>query len=124
MNSNVSISNPKDPSIKSMTRSAIFAISIMEGKSFEHSMNVNLLVFEETTVIGPLISEIECFVYLFIKLFIRVVFPTPGGPTMAITTGGGGGVPSNSEGVMAFPVEGSRVEMIFLSEGVRLGRGT
>lgn len=42
-----------------------------------------------TTVIGPLIFVTFVLVKLFIKLLIKVVLPTFGGPTTAIKIGGG-----------------------------------
>lgn len=43
----------------------------------------------ETTVTGPLMSDSLCFVKFRIKHFMSVVFPTFGGPTIAIIRGGG-----------------------------------
>lgn len=99
-NSNVSISNPNEPSIMSRTRSAIFPTSIMLLRSLLHSMNVRRRFLPVTTVMGPLASFSVCLVYRLTRLLSRVVLPTPGGPTMATMTGGGS------------------------SSGVRLTRGT
>jgi hypothetical protein len=91
MNSKVSISKPNEPSIMSRTRSAILPTSIIELRSFPTSMNVNRRVLPLTTVTGPRISLSECLVYRLISDFIKVDFPTPGGPAIAMTIGAGGG---------------------------------
>lgn len=83
------ISKPKDPSIMRRTKSTTFAMSIMELRSLLHSMKVSRRFFPPTTVIGPFASCMVCFEYRRTRLFRRVVFPTPGGPTMAMMTGGG-----------------------------------
>lgn len=71
------------------TRSATLPMSIIELRSLLHSINVSLLFFPATTVIGPLASVNVCFAYLLTRLLSRVVLPTPGGPTIAMMTGGG-----------------------------------
>ena len=84
----------------SKTRSATLPMSIMLFRSLLHSTKVRRFFFPLTTVIGPFGSLSVCFVYRRTSDFSRVVLPTPGGPTMATTTGGGS------------------------SSGVRLTRGT
>ena len=59
-NSNVSISNPYEPSTKSNTRSAIFAASTISFRSFLTSMNCIRRFFPLTTVIGPFTSLSAC----------------------------------------------------------------
>lgn len=71
------------------TRSAILPMSIMLLRSLLHSINVMRRFLPLTTVMGPFASVRVCLVYRRTRLFNRVVLPTPGGPTMAITTGGG-----------------------------------
>lgn len=83
------ISKPKEPSIISKTKSAIFPMSIIELRSLLHSIKVSLLFFPLTTVTGPLISFKVCLVYRRTRLLSRVDLPTPGGPTTATSTGGG-----------------------------------
>lgn len=83
------ISKPKEPSIMRSTKSTTLPISIMELRSLLHSMKVSRRFFPPTTVIGPLASCRVCFEYRRTRLLRRVVFPTPGGPTMATMTGGG-----------------------------------
>lgn len=83
------ISKPKEPSIIRRTRSATLPMSIILLRSLVHSMKVSRRFFPLTTVTGPLGSLRVCFVYRRTRLLRRVVFPTPGGPTMATTTGGG-----------------------------------
>ena len=83
------ISKPYEPSIMSRTRSAILPMSMIEFKSLLHSMKVMRFFFPLTTVTGPWIWLRVCLVYLLIRDFIRVVLPTPGGPTTATMTGGG-----------------------------------
>lgn len=61
-NSMVSISNPKFPSIRSSTISAIFEMSIMEVRELSHSRNVRRRFLLETTVMGPWIVVKECLV--------------------------------------------------------------
>ena len=61
----------------------------MELRSLLHSMKVIRFFFPLTTVMGPLASFNVCFVYLLTRLLSNVLFPTPGGPTIATTTGGG-----------------------------------
>lgn len=73
----------------SRTRSAILPMSIMLLRSLLHSINVMRRFLPLTTVMGPFASVRVCLVYRRTRLFNRVVLPTPGGPTMAITTGGG-----------------------------------
>lgn len=51
-------------------------------------MNVNRRRFDVTTVRGPVGAERVCLVYRRINDLIRVVFPTPGGPTTATIIGG------------------------------------
>lgn len=70
------ISNPKLASIIRSTKSAIFPMSIIELRSLLHSIIVSLLFFPATSVMGPLISESVCFVYLRTRDLIRVDFPT------------------------------------------------
>ena len=94
------ISNPNDASTNNRTRSATFPMSIIELRSLLHSTNVSLRRFPLTTVIGPWAWFKVCFVNLRTRLLRSVVFPTPGGPTIATMTGGGS------------------------SSGVRLTRGT
>jgi len=94
--------------------SATFATLIIADKSFGHSMNDSLCFFEVTTyarrvrilrvaqrdsrtrdsaelltVTGPWGSVIVSLAYLLIRLRRRVVFPTPGGPTIVTSLGGG-----------------------------------
>ena len=57
------------------TRSATFATSIIALISFGHSMNVILCFLPDTTVMGPLISDRDCFVYRLTRHLMRVVFP-------------------------------------------------
>jgi len=83
------ISKPNDPSIMRRTRSATFPTSIMEERSLLHSIRVSRLLFPLTTVTGPLMSFRVCLVYLRTRDLTSVLFPTPGGPTMATMTGGG-----------------------------------
>ena len=83
------ISKPNEPSIINRTRSAIFPTSIMELRSLLHSINVSRRFLPLTTVTGPLTSLRVCFVYRLTRLLSNVVFPTPGGPTTAMMTGGG-----------------------------------
>jgi len=83
------ISNPKDASTSNRTRSATFPMSIMELRSLLHSMNVSLRRFPLATVMGPWAWFKVCFANLRTRLLRSVVFPTPGGPTMATMTGGG-----------------------------------
>ena len=80
-----------------LTRSAIFATSIIELISFRHSINVIRRFRPETTVTGPRISVSRCLVKFLIKHFINKLLPTFAGPTKATTTGGGSsGVRSTS----------------------------
>src|SRR5271154_2311395 len=73
----------------SRTISAIFATSIIAARESEgHSKKVRRLLFDVTTVRGPVGWERVCFVYRLIKLLMRVVLPTPGGPTTAVMIGG------------------------------------
>jgi hypothetical protein len=123
MNSKVSISKPNEPSIMSRTRSAILPTSIIELRSFPTSMNVNRRVLPLTTVTGPRISLSECLVYRLISDFIKVDFPTPGGPAIAMTIGAGGGgslAVSTGSGLPSGP----SCAITFLSAGVRLTSGT
>jgi len=83
------ISNPKEASTNSRTRSATFPMSIIELRSLLHSTNVSLRRFPLTTVMGPWAWFKVCFVNLRTRLLRSVVFPTPGGPTIATMTGGG-----------------------------------
>lgn len=83
------ISKPKEPSIISKTRSAILPMSIMLLRSLLHSMKVRRRFLPVTTVTGPFMSLRVCLVYRLTRLLRRVVFPTPGGPTIATITGGG-----------------------------------
>lgn len=83
------ISNPKDASTNNRTRSATFPISIIELRLLLHSTNVSLRRFPLTTVTGPWARFNVCFVNLRTRLLRSVVFPTPGGPTMATMMGGG-----------------------------------
>ena len=83
------ISKPKEPSIIKSTKSTTLPMSIIELRSLLHSMKVIRRFFPPTTVIGPLASCSVCFEYRRTRLLRRVVFPTPGGPTIATTTGGG-----------------------------------
>lgn len=70
--------------------STTFDMSIMPAKESEgHSMNVSRCFFDVTMVSGPVGCESVCLVYLRTRDFMRVVFPTPGGPTTATTRGGG-----------------------------------
>lgn len=61
----------------------------MASSSFGHSTNVKRCRFEVTTVMGPCGSESVSFVYLLTRDFKRVVLPTPGGPTIVTSRGGG-----------------------------------
>lgn len=112
----LTISNPKLPSIMSRTRSTTFPRSIILLRSLPHSMKVILLVFPDTTVIGPCGSLRLCLVYLFTNDRIKVDFPTPGGPTNPTMIGGGGNRPSSIPLPFSF--------VTFLSSGLRLTRGT
>lgn len=94
------ISNPKEASTNNRIKSATFPMSIIELRSLLHSKNVSLRRFPLITVIGPWARLKVCFVNLRTRLLRSVLFPTPGGPTMATMTGGGS------------------------SSGVRLTRGT
>lgn len=85
----LTISKPNDPSIMRRTRSAILPMSIKEEMSLLHSISVSLRFFPLITVTGPLMSLSVCLVYLRTRDLMRVLFPTPGGPTMATITGGG-----------------------------------
>ena len=73
----------------SRTRSAILPMSIILFRSLLHSTKVNRRFLPLTTVTGPLTSLRVRFVYRLMRLLRSVVFPTPGGPTIATITGGG-----------------------------------
>ena len=88
-NSKTSISNPNDASIKMRTRSATFATSTIMLMSFEHSKNVNRRFFPDTIVTGPWIFEIAWRVKFLTRHWSNVDLPTFGGPTIAMTMGGG-----------------------------------
>lgn len=83
------ISKPNEPSIMRRTKSTTLPMSIMELMSLLHSMKVIRRLFPPMTVIGPFASCRVCFAYRRTRLLRRVVFPTPGGPTIATMTGGG-----------------------------------
>lgn len=69
--------------------SAIFATSIMLARESDgHSRNVRRRRLDVTTVSGPVGELNVCFEYRRINDLIRVVLPTPGGPTTATTSGG------------------------------------
>jgi hypothetical protein len=85
----LTISKPNDPSIMRRMRSATLPMSIMELRSLLHSIRVSRRLLPLTTVTGPLISFSVCLVYLRTRDLTRVLFPTPGGPTMATIIGGG-----------------------------------
>lgn len=70
------ISKPKEASIMSRTRSATLPMSIIELRSLLHSTIVRRRFLPETSVIGPLISERECLVYLRTRDLMSVDFPT------------------------------------------------
>ena len=57
--------------------------------SLETSMKVIRLCFPETIVTGPFISVNVCRVKFLTRHFSNVDLPTLGGPTIAITIGGG-----------------------------------
>ena len=61
-NSNVSISNPNDPSTSNNTKSATFAASTISFRSFFTSMICIFRFFPVTSVSGPLISFSACLV--------------------------------------------------------------
>ena len=61
---------------------------MLASESAGHSINVRRRRFEVTTVRGPVGVESVCLVYRLIKLLMRVVFPTPGGPTTPTMIGG------------------------------------
>jgi hypothetical protein len=91
----LTISNPKLPSTMRSTRSTTLPRSIMLFRSFPHSINVIRLVLPDTTVMGPRACDRECFVYRRTSDRRSVVLPTPGGPTIPTTMGGGGRRPSS-----------------------------
>ena len=66
----------------------------------------------ETTVIGPLGSEILCLVKCCTKDFISVVLPTPGGPTTATKIGGGSSGVRSTSGTWCFLTSKSRLRRI------------
>ena len=112
----------------SNTKSATLPISIMALRSLLHSMKVRRRVLPLTQVTGPRMSFRLCLVKRLMSDFISVVLPTwisasaridqltPGGPTTATMTGGGGSVPS------FIPLPFSVVTL--RSSGLRLTRGT
>lgn len=61
----------------------------MASNSLGHSTNVRRCFFEVTTVIGPSGSDKVSLAYRFTRDLRSVVLPTPGGPTMATSLGGG-----------------------------------
>jgi len=66
-----------------------FEMETIASSSFGHSTNVRRCLFDVTTVIGPWGFERVSFAYLLTRDLRRVVFPTPGGPTIVTSRGGG-----------------------------------
>ncbi|MBE3042856.1 hypothetical protein IMZ48_09845 [Candidatus Bathyarchaeota archaeon] len=60
----------------------------MASSSFGTSRKVRRCFLEVMTVMGPWGSEMVSLAYRRMSDFSRVVFPTPGGPTMATSRGG------------------------------------
>jgi hypothetical protein len=74
-------------------------MSIMALMSLLHSIIVSRRFFETTIEIGPLMLVTFVLVKFLIRLFISVDFPTFGGPTTAMTTGGGSSGVASTNGM-------------------------